>query len=89
MKPTARLINTSRGVVVDADALVEALQSGQLAAAALDVTNPEPLPAAHALFAQPNCLITPHVAARTPGALQRMYGIVDRVLEYLREDAAE
>ena len=89
MKPTALLINTARGTVIDTAALIDALHSGQIAAAALDVTDPEPLPSTHPLFALSNCLITPHVAARTPGSLQRMYGIVDKTLEFLRENAAE
>ena len=59
---TAVLVNISRGGIVDTAALVEALQSGAIAGAGLDVTDPEPLPAGHALWAAPNLLISPHLA---------------------------
>ena len=52
----------ARGQVVDTGALVETLRSGQIGGAALDVTDPEPLPAGHPLWDLPNCLITPHTA---------------------------
>jgi len=65
MKPGAVLVNVARGGHVDTDALVAALRSGRLGAAALDVTDPEPLPAGHPLWAEPRCLITPH-CANTP-----------------------
>ncbi|KAJ0054892.1 hypothetical protein NL108_007107 [Boleophthalmus pectinirostris] len=61
MKRTAILINVSRGLVVDQEALVQALQSGAIQAAALDVTYPEPLPRDHPLLHLPNALITPHI----------------------------
>ncbi|KAJ0054895.1 hypothetical protein NL108_007106 [Boleophthalmus pectinirostris] len=61
MKRTAILINVSRGLVVDQEALVQALQSGAIQAAALDVTYPEPLPRDHPLLHLPNALITPHM----------------------------
>lgn len=63
MKRTAVLVNTSRGPVVDSDALFEALKEGQIAYAALDVTDPEPLPPDHKLLALDNCLIVPHIAS--------------------------
>jgi glyoxylate reductase len=63
MKPTAVLVNTSRGPVVDPDALEAALRDGEIFAAGLDVTEPEPLPADHPLVALPNCLVVPHIAS--------------------------
>lgn len=63
MKKGSYLINIARGKIVDTDALIDALKDGRLAGAALDVTDPEPLPAGHALWTTPNVLITPHVAA--------------------------
>jgi len=59
------LVNAARGPIVDTDALVEALQSGRIRAA-LDVTDPEPLPDGHALWSCPNLLLTPHVAGSSP-----------------------
>lgn len=72
MKPTAILINTSRGPVVDPDALYDALLSGQIAYAALDVTDPEPLPADHKLLTLPNCLVVPHIASASWATRTRM-----------------
>lgn len=83
MRASAYLINTARGVVVDTAALTAALETGQIAGAALDVVEPEPLPPEHPLFSLDNCILTPHVAARTPGGLRRMYGVVDEVLRFL------
>jgi phosphoglycerate dehydrogenase-like enzyme len=60
MKPSAILVNTSRGPVVDTQALLQALQEGWIAGAALDVTDPEPLPPEHPLFKLTTCLIVPH-----------------------------
>jgi phosphoglycerate dehydrogenase-like enzyme len=65
MKETAVLVNIARGALIDTDALVDALASGSIAGAGLDVTDPEPLPVGHALWAEPRCLITSH-AADTP-----------------------
>lgn len=62
MDQQAWLINVARGGLVDTEALVGALRSGQIGGAALDVTDPEPLPAGHPLWDLPNCLITPHTA---------------------------
>lgn len=65
MKPTAVLVNAARGPVVDTDALVNALQTGEIFAAGLDVTDPEPLPADHPLVSLPNCTVVPHIASAT------------------------
>ena len=71
MKPTAYLINISRGVVVKLDALVDALEAGGVAGAALDVYEQEPLPAEHPLWQMENVILTPHVAADNPHVPQR------------------
>jgi len=63
MKCTAILINTSRGGTVDQEALYEALVTGEIAGAGLDVTTPEPLPPIHPLLHLPNCVILPHIAS--------------------------
>jgi phosphoglycerate dehydrogenase-like enzyme len=65
LRQGALLVNAARGPIVETDALVEALQSGRIRAA-LDVTDPEPLPEGHPLWNCPNLLMTPHVAASTP-----------------------
>jgi phosphoglycerate dehydrogenase-like enzyme len=62
MEPYGWLVNVGRGGLVDTEALVRALQAGQIGGAGLDVTDPEPLPAGHPLWDLPNCLITPHTA---------------------------
>ncbi|MBF4606723.1 D-isomer specific 2-hydroxyacid dehydrogenase family protein [Curtobacterium sp. VKM Ac-1393] len=62
MKPSARLVNIARGGLVDTDSLVEALRSGAIAAAGLDVTEPEPLPDGHPLWSEPGAIVTPHQA---------------------------
>jgi glyoxylate reductase len=63
MKRSAILVNTSRGPVVDGEALLEALRAGEIGGAALDVTEPEPLPSDHPLVTQPNCVVVPHIAS--------------------------
>jgi glyoxylate reductase len=72
MKPTAIFVNTARGTVIDQDALVTALREGQIAGAALDVTDPEPLPLEHPLFSFPNVVITPHIASASLPTRSRM-----------------
>jgi glyoxylate reductase len=81
MKPTAYLVNTARGPVVDTGALAAALTAGELAGAALDVTDPEPLPGDHPLLGAPNLLVVPHIASATHATRGRMAGIaVDNLL---------
>ena len=65
MKRTAVFVNTARGPHVDQVALAEALRSGTIFAAGLDVTDPEPLPPTHELYTLPNCVIAPHIASAT------------------------
>ncbi|KAF0024487.1 hypothetical protein F2P81_023289 [Scophthalmus maximus] len=72
MRSTATLVNISRGLVVEQDALVTALRSGKIRAAALDVTHPEPLPRDHPLLGLPNVLITPHVGTNTYTTTRKM-----------------
>jgi len=75
MKDGALLVNAARGPLVVTEALTEELRRGRLAAA-LDVTDPEPLPAGHPLWELPNVLITPHVAASTPVSIERALAFV-------------
>ena len=85
MKPTAYLVNTARGPVVDTDALIDALQAGQIAGAALDVTDPEPLPADHPLVDAPNLIVLPHLGSATHATRERMADMaVDNLLAGLR-----
>ena len=75
MKPSAILINASRGPVVDPDALYVALQKGVIAGAALDVTEPEPMPGDHRLLTLPNCLVVPHIASASFATRGKMASI--------------
>lgn len=77
MRPDAWLINVARGGIADTDALVEALQSGVIAGAALDVTDPEPLPADHPLWRMENVLITSHTGNTASMALPDLCALVE------------
>ncbi|NND84119.1 MAG: D-glycerate dehydrogenase [Acidimicrobiia bacterium] len=72
MRPTAGLVNIARGPIVDTDALIRALAEGWIRYAALDVTDPEPLPADHPLMALPNCLVVPHLGSSSTRAREAM-----------------
>ena len=72
MKPTAILVNSARGPIVDTDALLAALEARTIRAAALDVTDPEPLPADHPLAQRDDCLIVPHIGSATYATRERM-----------------
>jgi D-3-phosphoglycerate dehydrogenase len=83
MKPSAILINTSRGEVLDAHALRDAITSNKLAGAALDVFWPEPPPPGFPLLGLDNVLLTPHLAARTYTAIENMSWVVRDIVEVL------
>jgi len=74
MKPGALLVNAARGAIVDADALLQALRERRIRAA-IDVTDPEPLPAGHPLWDMPNLLITPHVAGDSAKFMKRIFAL--------------
>jgi glyoxylate reductase len=81
MKATAYLVNTSRGPVVDTEALTRALHAREIAGAALDVTDPEPLPGDHPLLEAPGLLVLPHIASATHATRERMADMaVDNLL---------
>jgi glyoxylate reductase len=84
MKPTAFLVNTARGRILDEDALVEALRQGQIAGAALDVFHYEPLPKDHPLLECSNLLVVPHVGSATHATREAMADMaVDNLLAAL------
>jgi phosphoglycerate dehydrogenase-like enzyme len=71
MKPTAHFVNVSRGSLVDQDALIAALDAGQLAMASLDTVEPEPLPAGHPLFVHPKVRLSAHISWSSPDSMPR------------------
>lgn len=82
MKDGALLVNAARGVIVDTDALLEELESGRIRAA-LDVTDPEPLPEGHPLWRAPGLLLTPHVGGAVPERVARAYQVISEQLARL------
>lgn len=76
MKPSAVLVNVSRGPHVVTQDLVDALREGRLAGAGLDVTDPEPLPEGHPLWGMPNVVLSPHIAAHTEGVQRASYRLL-------------
>jgi phosphoglycerate dehydrogenase-like enzyme len=84
MKPTAYLINTSRGPIVDGDALVKALHDHRIAGAALDVYDEEPLPPGHPLLTAPNTVLSPHIGFVTDETYRGWYeGMVECIAAFL------
>jgi D-3-phosphoglycerate dehydrogenase len=90
MKPSAYMINVSRGGVVDTEALVEALARGQIAGAAIDVFEEEPLPADHPLRKMENVVLTPHTAAYSEeSAVQLRRDTAKNVVDFFHSRAKE
>ena len=73
MRPGTYIVNCARGVLIDHDALLAAIDSGHLGGAGLDVTDPEPLPAGHPLLDRPNVIVTPHIASASVAGRRRLY----------------
>ena len=88
MRSDVILINVGRGPIVETDALVSALRSNSIGGAALDVTDPEPLPASHPLWSFDNVLITPHNSGATPHYWERLADIVETNLRRLKTGSA-
>ena len=83
MKESAVVLNVGRGITIDTEALTEALQEGRIAGAALDVTDPEPLPSEHPLWEMKNVIITPHISGgyALPETLEQILDICIENLE--------
>ncbi|WP_276814146.1 D-2-hydroxyacid dehydrogenase [Desulfurococcus amylolyticus] len=89
MKKTAILINTSRGQVVDTNALIKALKEGWIAGAGLDVFEEEPLPKDHALLKLDNVVLTPHIGASTVEAQEKAgIEVAEKIIDYFRKHGA-
>ena len=85
MKPGAMLVNTARGPIVDTKALVDALNSGRMGGAGIDVFDDEPIPAGHPLLACQHVVLTPHNADQTPEGWELLNGgVVDNVIAFLQ-----
>ena len=88
LEPSAVVVNVARGGVIDTDALVAALQTNGIRGAALDVTDPEPLPADHPLWGLDNALVTPHTGGHTPEHWPRLADVVSENVRALRDGNA-
>lgn len=87
MKPGAVIVNIARGPVIDQPALIRALREGRIGGAALDVTDPEPLPPDNELWSMPNVMITPHISGGTPRYMDRAIDIFcDNLRRYLADE---
>jgi D-2-hydroxyacid dehydrogenase (NADP+) len=87
MKPSSYLVNLARGGIVDEDALIRALESGQIAGAALDVFQDEPLPADHPLWTTKNVIITPHLGGFCDVYAERALPTIEHNMDcFLRGD---
>ncbi|KAL2151724.1 hypothetical protein VTH82DRAFT_6822 [Thermothelomyces myriococcoides] len=84
-KKKAFVSNVSRGKHIDTDALLDALREGKIRGAALDVTDPEPLPDGHPLFSAPNVFVTPHISWQTPRLFSRVVDLLEKNLENLEK----
>ena len=84
MKPTSYLINSSRGLVIDQEALIQAVKEKWIAGAGLDVFDPEPLPSDSPLLQLENVVLSPHMAAHTDEALLRMAMVVEDVIAVIQ-----
>jgi len=87
LSPDAILVNTSRGGLIDTDALAGALKEGKLTCAALDVFETEPLPLNHPLRNAPHCILTPHVGCVTRDSDEAVFDVVDDVIRVLQGEA--
>jgi D-2-hydroxyacid dehydrogenase (NADP+) len=89
MKPTSYLINLARGGVIDEEALIRALEGGQIAGAALDVFSQEPLPENHPLWSMKNVIVTPHLGGFFDGYAERALPVVEEnIRRFLAGDTA-
>ena len=84
LSPEAVVVNTTRGGLIDTSALADALKSGRIAGAALDVFETEPLPMNHPLRNAPRCILTPHVGCVTKDSEEAVFDVVDDVLRVLQ-----
>ena len=90
MRPGAVIVNCARGALIDSDALVAGLESGRIAGAGLDVTEPEPLPPGHRLLERDDVIVTPHVAsATTVGSLRLISQALEQAVTWLRGETPQ